>query len=145
MNYNLVVLLEDGRRLKGTSEVFDPEKPFLLLRRVDLKGNVLGFLDIEMKDVIAAFFVYDLALDRTGRENDAQLQVDLPDAAEATTVRVLFTWGEVLDGLVYDFDPSAEWFYLIPVGFLNRTTNNERIYISKRAVATTEVLTAPAV
>ena len=147
MNHKLVVLLEDGRRLKGTAEVFDPEKPFLLIRKVDLKGNVLGFLDVEMTDVVAVFFVRDLALDRTSRQNanNPQTEADLPDPSGATTVRIRFSWGEVLDGMVYDYDPSADWFFLFPVGMLNRASNNKRVFITKKALAATEVLTAPAV
>jgi len=147
MDHKLVVLLEDGRRLKGTADVFDPEKPFLLLRRIDLEGNVLGFLDIEMSDVVAAFFVYDLALDRTSRQNanGPQTVVDLPDPSGATTIRLRFSWGEVLDGVVYEYDPSADWFFLFPVGMLNRASNNERVFVTKKALAATEVLTAPAV
>ncbi len=147
MKHKLVVLLEDGRRLKGTADVFDPEKPFLLLRRVDVEGHVLGFLDIEMEDVVAAFFVRDLALNRTSRQtaNDLQTEADLPDHSGGTTIRLRFSWGEVLDGVVYDYDPAANWFFLFPVGVLNRAANNERIFVTKKALAATEVLTAPAV
>ncbi len=147
MKHKLVVLLEDGRRLKGTADVFDPEKPFLLLRRVDVEDHVLGFLDIEMKDVVAAFFVRDLALDRTSRQtaNDPEVEADLPDPSGGTTIRLRFSWGEVLDGVVYDYDPAADWFFLFPVGMLNRASNNERVFVTKKALAATEVLTAPAV
>jgi hypothetical protein len=147
MKHKLVVLLEDGRRLKGTADVFDPEKPFLLLRRVDVQDRVLGFLDIEMKDVVAAFFVRDLALDRTSRQtaNDSQPETELPDSSDATTIRLRFSWGEVLDGVVYDYDPAADWFFLFPVGMLNRASNNQRVFVTKKALAATEVLTTPAV
>jgi small nuclear ribonucleoprotein (snRNP)-like protein len=147
MNHKLVVLLEDGRRLKGTAEVFDPEKPFLLLRRIDVEGHILGFLDIEMKDVVAAFFVRDLALNRTSRQtaNDPQTDAEFPDPSGATTIRLRFSWGEVLDGVVYDYDPAADWFFLFPVGMLNRASNNQRVFVTKKALAATEVLTAPAV
>ena len=54
---NVVVLMKDGRRRKGVADRFRPERPFLLLRQVDVAGRPTGYVDIEMKDVRAAFFV----------------------------------------------------------------------------------------
>lgn len=143
MELKVVTILEDGRRLKGVTERFDPEKSFLLLRRVDMEGNTLGFLDIEMGSIVAAFFVHDLALDRTSRHTPSDGAADTPDPDGGTMVRVRLSWGEVIDGLVYDFRDQAEWFFLHPVGELNRSANNKRVYLSSRAVATREVLAVP--
>lgn len=146
MRHKLVILLHDGRRLKGTTDRFDPEKPFLLLRRVDLNGKTTDFIDLEMKDILAAFFVHDLALNRTSRQvnGDALPVAEYPGDPNATMVRTQFKWGEVMDGLVLDYAPEAPWFFLLPVGWLNRADNNERVYVTREAVRSVEVLSAPA-
>lgn len=147
MTHNLVVLLEDGRRLKGKADFFDPEKPFLLLRRVDMAGKTAGFIDVEMEKALAVFFVRDLALDRTSRRTAAPAagEAEAPEPAGGASLRVKLRWGEVLDGLAWDYDETAPWFFLHPTGFLNRADNNERIWLTRKAVAEVEVLAAPRV
>lgn len=142
----VVVLMNDGRRRKGLADRFDPERPFLLLRQVDTEGRTTGFVDVEMRDVRAAFFVHDLALSRTSRHtmHDAPVQPTLPDPAKGTMVRARFAWGEVMDGVIYDFEPDAPWCFLHPHGPLNRAYNVEKVYVTRAAVREIKVLATPA-
>lgn len=141
----LVVLMKDGRRRKGLADRFDPERPFLLLRQVDVKGETTGFVDLEMKDVRAAFFVHDLALSRTSRHtvHDAPFEPALPHPSKGTMVRARFAWGEVMDGVIYDYQPDATWFFLHPHGPLNRAYNVDKVYLSRDAVREIKVLATP--
>jgi hypothetical protein len=143
---NVVVLMKDGRRRKGITDRFHPERPFLLLRQVDMAGNPTGYVDVEMQDIRAAFFVHDLALNRTSRHtmHDAPFQPPLPDPAKGTMVRVRFVWGEVMDGVVYDYEPDARAYFLHPHGPLNRAYNVERVYVTREAMRELKVLATPA-
>jgi hypothetical protein len=143
---NVVVLMKDGRRRKGVTERFQPEKPFLLLRQVDVAGKPTGYVDVEMQDIRAAFFVHDLAINRTSRHtmHDAPFQPPLPDPAKGTMVRLRFAWGEVMDGVIYDYDPDARSYFLHPHGPLNRAYNVERVYVTRDAIRELKVLATPA-
>lgn len=138
--------MKDGRRRKGLTDRFDPERPFLLLRQVDAAGRPTGFQDVEMKDVRAAFFVHDLALSRTSRHtmHDAPFQPTLPEVANGTMVRARFAWGEVMDGVIYDYSPDAPWCYLHPHGPLNRAYNVDKVYLTRDAIREIKVLATPA-
>lgn len=143
---NVVVLMKDGRRRKGVADRFRPDKPFLLLRQVDVTGKPTGYVDLEMKDIRAAFFVHDLALNRTSRHtmHDAPFQPPLPNAASGTMIRVRFVWGEVMDGVVYEYEPDARAYFLHPQGPLNRAYNVERVYVTRDAIRELKVLATPA-
>lgn len=142
----IVVLLKDGSRRKGVADRFDPERPFLLLRQVDADGQPTGFVDIEMRDVRAAFFVRDLALGRTSRHtmHDAPFQPPLPDATNGTMVRARFGWGEVMDAVIYDYEPDAPWYFMHPHGPLNRAYNLDRLFVTRDAIREIKVLATPA-
>lgn len=141
-NLNLVVQFLDGTRRKGRTDRFDPRKPFLLLWEVDSDGEPIGYVDIEMVHVAAVFVVQDLALLRTRRHGleDAPRVPPPCDAGDAAHVRVTFTWGEVLDGLVRDFDPGTTGFQLLPLGPLNRAYNVDRVWVRRSALESVEVL-----
>lgn len=142
----IVVLLKDGSRRKGVADRFDPERPFLLLRQVDADGQPTGFVDIEMRDVRAAFFVRDLALGRTSRHtmHDTPFQPPLPAATNGTMVRARFGWGEVMDAVIYDYEPDAPWYFMHPHGPLNRAYNLDRLFVTRDAIREIKVLATPA-
>lgn len=143
---NVVVLMKDGRRRKGITDRFEPVRPFLLLRQVDVAGNPTGYVDVEMRDVRAAFFVHDLALNRTSRHtmHDAPFQPPIPDPSKGTMVRVRFVWGEIMDGVIYDYKADDEAYFLHPHGPLNRAYNVERVYMTRDAMRELKVLATPA-
>ena len=143
---NVVVLMKDGRRRKGVTDRFQPDRPFVLLRQVDVNGNPVGFVDVEMREIRAAFFVHDLAINRTSRHtmHDAPFQPPLPNPASGTMVRVRFVWGEIMDGVIYDYEPDAPSYFLHPHGPLNRAYNVERVYATREAIRELKVLATPA-
>ena len=59
-------------------------------------------------------------------------------------VRVRFVWGEVMDGVVYDYEPDARAYFLHPHGPLNRAYNVERVYVTREAMRELKVLATPA-
>ena len=49
---------------------------------------------------------------RTSRHTYRDAPVTPPRLADGQRLRVTFTWGEVMDGMSYDYDPRAVGFYL---------------------------------
>jgi hypothetical protein len=138
---NLVVRLADGTRRKGVTNAFDPSKSTLHLKEIDIGGNLVEIHDIDMQNVQAAFFVRDLAILRTSRQTNRDAPVSPPQPnSDGRMLRVTFSWGEMMDGMAYDYDPSQPFFYLHPMGPLNRAYNIEKVYITRKATARVEVL-----
>lgn len=139
--YNLVVRMADGTRRKGVTNGFNPEKATLHLKEIDVGGNVVTIHDLDMQNVHAVFFVRDLAIVRTSRHTSRDAPFTPPTLRpEGKVMRVTFIWGEVLDGMAYDYQPGATGFYLFPMGPLNRAFNIERVYVTRKATARVEVL-----
>lgn len=141
--HNVVVHLNDGSRRKGVADTFDPSRASFLLKEVDVAGNMVAVHDIDLQNVHAAFFVRDLALMRTSRHTYRDAPVTPPRLApNGKRLRVTFTWGEVMDGMAYDYEPQAMGFYLYPMGPLNRAYNIEKVFVSRKATARVEMLSA---
>ena len=141
--HNVVVHLNDGTRRKGVADGFDPSRDRFLLKEVDVAGNMIAVHDIDLQSVHAAFFVRDLALMRTSRHTYRDAPVTPPRlAADGLRLRVTFTWGEVMDGMSYDYEPRAPGFFLYPLGPLNRAYNIEKVYIARKATARVEMLSS---
>lgn len=139
--YNLVVRLADGTRRKGIANSFDPDKSILVLKEIDVGGNLVDIHDIDMQNVQAVFFVRDLAILRTSRQTNRDAPVTPPSLdPDGKMLRVTFTWGEMMDGMSYDYEPNQAMFYLHPMGPLNRAYNIEKVYITRKATARVEVL-----
>ncbi len=139
--HNVVVHLNDGSRRKGVADAFDPSRASFLLKEVDVAGNMVAVHDIDLQNVQAAFFVRDLALMRTSRHTYRDAPVTPPRlAADGKRLRVTFTWGEVMDGMSYDYEPRVMGFFLYPLGPLNRAYNIEKVYIARKATARVEML-----
>ena len=138
--HNVVVHLSDGTRRKGVADAFDPARASFLLKEVDLAGNMVAVHDIDLQNVHAAFFVRDLALMRSSRHTYRDAPVTPPRLAFGKRIRVTFTWGEVMDGMSYDYDPRAVGFYLYPLGPLNRAYNIEKVFVARKATARVEML-----
>lgn len=141
--HNVVVHLNDGSRRKGVADSFDPSRASFLLKEVDVAGNMVAVHDIDFQNVHAAFFVRDLALMRTSRHTYRDAPVTPPRLSpNGKRLRVTFTWGEVMDGMSYDYDPRTMGFYLYPLGPLNRAYNIEKVFVARKATARVEVLSA---
>jgi hypothetical protein len=136
---NVVVQLNDGTRRKGITDAFNPKKSTLLIKEIDVGGNVVEIHDVDMHNVHAIFFVRDLAIMRTSRHTNRDAPVSPPAAAKnGKRVRVTFVWGEVMDGVSPDVDKKTPWFFLFPMGPLNRAYNIHQVYISRKAAARIE-------
>ena len=61
----VVLVLDDDTRLKGVVDRFDPTRARLDLREVDLTGHQVQRHDVDMKEVLVAFVVRDLAVWRS--------------------------------------------------------------------------------
>lgn len=138
---NLVVRLSDGTRRKGVTNAFDPNKATLNLKEIDIGGNLVEIHDLDMQSVQAAFFVRDLAILRTSRQTNRDAPVSpLSPNPDGKMLRVTFSWGEMIDGMSYDYAPGEVAFFLYPMGPLNRAYNIEKVYVSRKATARVEVL-----
>lgn len=139
--HHLVVRLSDGTRRKGVTNAFDPVKSTLHLKEIDIGGNLVEIHDIDMQSVQAVFFVRDLAILRTSRQTNRDASGAPPSLnPDGKMLRVTFSWGEMMDGMSYDYDPNKQSFFLHPMGPLNRAYNIERVYITRKATARVEVL-----
>jgi hypothetical protein len=138
---NLVVRLSDGTRRKGVTNAFEPAKATLHLKEIDVGGNLVEIHDLDMQSVQAAFFVRDLAILRTSRQTNRDSPVTPPGLnPDGKMLRVTFSWGEMMDGMSYDYEPRENHFFLYPMGPLNRAYNIEKVYVTRKATARVEVL-----
>lgn len=133
----VVVVLGDGSRRKGFAEGFDAGKAFLRLREVDLGGQLVEIDEIDMHEVMAIFFVRDLAVHRTHRLlNPAPT---LKGVMGEGRIRVQFIWGEILEGVVRE-RLRGRGFFLVPSDASGRGTNILEAYVDRSAVAKLERL-----
>jgi hypothetical protein len=140
MDNQIVVLLEDGTRLKGFSRVFNPVEVTFHLRLAGPDGETGEHQEIHFSEVQAVFFVRDFAFDRDRRyePEDDLIQMARPPSVGGRAMRVRTTWGEVLVGLTYDYRPEEPGFFIFPTDPLNRALNLERAYLTNRTVEEVE-------
>lgn len=139
---SMVVILEDGSRYKGIADDFRPDRAFTRLKEFDLAGNLIEIHEIDTREICVAFFVHDLAIQRTHRVVARRKKGPDPPANGGRRVRVTLTWGEVMDGIVRDNELARHWFYLRPLTPAERTFNIRKVYIGRQAVAKIEALDA---
>lgn len=137
---SMVVILEDGSRYKGISDNFKPGRAFTRLKEFDLAGNLIEIHEIDTREICVAFFVHDLAIQRTHRVIARGANRPSVPKNGGRRVRVTLTWGEVIDGVVRDNELGRHWFYLRPLTPAERTFNIEKVYIARQAVAKIEPL-----
>lgn len=131
----VVVVLDDGSRLKGLVDGFRPERARFVLREVDLGGQVVRTHDVDVHQVLAAFFVHDLALWQDQPVRPARRDRRDPEAPTGRPVRVTFVWGETLEGKVMAQDARRRWLLIEPLGGSGRSANLDRIFVTRRAIA----------
>jgi hypothetical protein len=135
------VLLSNGTRCKGIIDSFDPKNRTLLVKEIDVGGSMVAVHDLDMQSVHVVFFVHDLALMRTRRlEDENAPKVSPKPRQKGKMLRVTFLWGQVIEGMSYDYEPRAKDFFLFPDGPLNRASNIKKAYISRRATTSVEVV-----
>lgn len=139
----VVLVLDDDTRLKGIVDRFDPSRSRFDLREVDLTGHQIERHDIDMREVLVAFVVRDLAVWRSRPLTEE----DLPPVTEETSprqpgspLRVTLRWGETMEGVAEAYDPRSPWFWFYPFASSNRAGNLERVYVTRRGVGRLEPL-----
>lgn len=133
----LIVLLSDGTRIKGFARDFNPARVNFHLMVAGPDGETGEQREIALSEVDAVFFVRDFAFDREKRyepEGDLDAMMS-PPTAGARAIAVTTSWGEVLRGLTYGYQPQRPGFFVFPIEPLDRALNLERAYITRRAVS----------
>jgi hypothetical protein len=138
----VVLVLDDDTRLKGVVDRFDPNRARFDLREVDLTGHQIERHDVDMKEVLVAFIVRDLAVWRSNplsAEDLPPLSEDaVPPMESGDAVRVTLRWGETMEGVIPDHDPRRPWFWFYPFTGSSRAGNVERVYLTRRGVGRME-------
>lgn len=138
----VVLVLDDDTRLKGVVDRFDPQRARIDLREVDLTGHQVERHDVDMKEVLVAFIVRDLAVWRskplTEEDVPAAPEGAAPAMESGDAVRVTLRWGETMEGVIPDHDPRRPWFWFYPFVDSSRAGNVERVYITRRGVGRME-------
>ena len=121
----VVVRYLDGRRIKGTTEDFFPNRPSFHLHLYGTNERV----DVRCKELKAVFFVRDFAGDpkRTDEVGFARASVD---ASQGKKIAVRFKDGEVLCGYTLSYLPDRSGFFVLPA---DPGTNNLRVYVLAHA------------
>lgn len=93
--------------------------------------------DVDVHQVLAAFFVRDLALfqDTPVRAGEIAPERESGDTASGRSIRATFVWGETMDVVIRDQDPRRRWLVLQPLEASGRAENVERIFATRRAIA----------
>jgi small nuclear ribonucleoprotein (snRNP)-like protein len=132
----VVLVLDDDSRLKGVVDRFDPGRARLDLREVDLTGHLVERHDVDMKEILVAFVVRDLAVWRSQplSSDDLPPEVGSPPMESGEAVRVTLRWGETMEGVIPDHDPRRPWFWFYPFADSSRAGNVERVYVTRRGV-----------
>jgi hypothetical protein len=123
----VVVRFRDGRRLKGFTADFSPNKDFFHLSLVDSPQGTKPerFRLTELK---AIFFVRDLASKGRPRGDVKEPGPSLPGAGRR--IRVVFADGEILVGTTQGYQAGRVGFFVVPA---DPESNNERCFVISSA------------
>ncbi len=123
----VIVRYVDGRRLKGYTQDFFPNKAFFHLQLAD---NPPGSETIEvlMKDLKAVFFVREFE----GNPKYQEKKTFPPgEKIAGRLVEVTFKDGEVLRGSTLGYDPNRPGFFFFPA---DPDSNNLRVFAIFQAI-----------
>lgn len=140
MKRRIVVLGADGSRLRGYTLDFAPGKRTFHVQVVAPSGDVVRVRPLALDDVHAIFFVRDFGFDRERRytETDAPLRPKPPPIDGGDAIRVRCAWGEVIEGVSYEYDDGAAGFFLFPTD-PERACNLERVFLTPGGVEEVEL------
>lgn len=139
---SVVFVLDDGTRVKGVLESFEPTSVHRVsVREVDAQGGLIRIHDIDVQSILAAFFVRDLAIWNSGdpaleSEADRAIPEPLPDGQRVTLTMV---WGEQIRGDIRLHDARGIWYEFFTID-PNRIGNLKRALVSRRAIARVELI-----
>jgi hypothetical protein len=123
----VIVRYVDGRRLKGYTQDFFPNK---LLFHLQLADNPPGSesIEVSMKDLKAVFFVREFE----GNPKYQEKKTFPPEQKIAgRLVEVTFKDGEVLRGSTLGYDPNRPGFFFFPA---DPDSNNLRVFAIFQAI-----------
>jgi hypothetical protein len=116
----------DGRRVKGLSQDFFPNKDRFHVYPADKSSGET--VEVLVKELKAIFFVRDFVGDFQYNERKEYIQGDKPSGRK---IEVTFKDGEVLVGTTLGYDPNRPGFFLFPADF---KSNNIRVFAVTTAV-----------
>ena len=116
----------DGRRVKGVSQDFFPNKDrFHVYPAAKPSGEAVEVL---LKELKAIFFVKDFVGNYLHNDRKEYIQGEKPSGRK---VEVAFRDGEVLVGTTLGYDPNRPGFFLFPA---DPKCNNIRVFAVSTAV-----------
>lgn len=136
MAEKVVLVLEDGSRVKGVTTRFQPGVcRTIRIRETDPAGRLVETHDIPARSVLAAFFVHDLARWRSHRKGSPR-RVFEPSSGSGDQGRLVvltMLWNERLTGAIRPVGDDQRWFEFLPID-TERSSNIRRAVISRRAI-----------
>lgn len=129
----IVVHRIDGGIVKGSSLDVDPKHP-----QCHVRTQAGESVEIAMADVKALFFVKSLAGGHPPRTDAKEAEKGDTRLVGARRVRIVFTDGEEIVGLMNRFPPITPYYFLLPI---DPQSNNIRILVNGRAVRHIEEVT----
>jgi len=122
----VVVRYVDGRRVKGFSQDFFPNKDrFHVYPAAKPSGETVEVL---LKELKAIFFVKDFVGNAMHHERKEYIEGEKPSGRK---MEVTFKDGEVLVGTTLGYDPSRTGFFIFPA---DPKCNNIRVFAISTAV-----------
>ena len=131
----VVFVMDDGTRVKGLVDAFDPvAMRFVGVREVDAQDKLVQLHDLDVLSIHAAFFVEDLAITGKGAALRTMGRGDPARPAGGRRVELTMVWGERLRGVLRPLDARGLWYEFFVVD-PERAANLKRAIISRRAIA----------
>ena len=110
-----------GKRIKGTTQDFFPNRPAFHIQPTDGKPSI----EIQVRDMKALFFVRDLAGNRQYKAVRGFAKGTMT-SAQGKKIAVHFKDGELLCGYTLSYSPERETFFMLPA---DGGSNNLRVCI----------------
>jgi hypothetical protein len=133
MEHKVVAHFLNGRLVKGSSTSIALDRPTCHVMTRD-QGVVL----VTLSDLKALFFVKDLEGNRT-RTDHQVIEATDRRATGAKRLKITFRDGEQLMALAPTYEGTRQLFYVLPA---DPNSNNIRILVNRKAVASVDILPA---
>lgn len=130
----VIFVLDDGKRVKGLVEGFDPVSMRRVpVREVDAQDELVRVYDVAVFSILAAFFVKDLSVRSSGTTPFEPEVLPIP-LRRGQRVTLAMVWGERMRGDLRAYDPHGFWYEFFSID-PKRIRNLKRALISRRAIA----------